>query len=602
MEPTIETTQKLTEESTSESSPHIDSLCMACVFDADHNDLKDHLKNHQVPQNILDEYLLSGFQMVQMEHREIEQVAQAMKLLLEFGANWKDGVLLEDQMTPHHVICQSNGDNHELLDLITTHFDRTLINSKSHDGSTALLYAVKNANVKCVKSLIANGANVNLEDDSYADYSSLTSSMQTLSPIVETIRRLEPNSEYSSIVMTDIFDLLLDSGVDVNKPNSKLKPKPIEYATHQENIQCVKKLIERGARLDIIDDDDEYIWTLVAHMGNVELLKCMLGHGITKECTDMRGRSLLSHTVQSGDVEAIRYLLDCGVSMTSGTTRADEIACKDCGENRLLIDDEAEAEVLDPHMVACELDMVDVVQLLEEYGNQDFKSINALRHAVIHDGFLVAKYLLGKYNYPLNVEYAKKSGDNFVYENILIEACSCSIAILMVLLIRHGADPNKSVCNEKCSTALTTAIANGHVSLIGRFIQNGIDINRRSYDVNYGIVYPFETSVLYNNKCAAEMLFISGCSCGVFSLKTDHKFKKNVGPEMEKLMKEWNVHENNVTSLKVQCRRAILNHLSPGAIDKIDKCPLPLSLDLYIDNCELNDIAEKYEASFENSI
>ena len=50
--------------------------------------------------------------------------------------------------------------------------------------------------------------------------------------------------------MTDIFDVLLDSGVDVNSPSSGLKPTPITYATYHGNVQCTKKLIEKGTRLN----------------------------------------------------------------------------------------------------------------------------------------------------------------------------------------------------------------------------------------------------------------------------------------------------------------------------------------------------------------
>ena len=592
MDLTIETIETLPEESTPGSSTY--TLSETCLFDAEHNDLKEHLYNNQVEQSMLNEYLLSGFQMVQKKDRELGQVAHTLKILLELGAKWKDGVLLEDQMTPHHLICQSNGDNHELLNLIIAYFGRTLINNESHDGSTALLYAIRNANIKCAKSLIANGANVNVEDDSYAGYSSLSSSQQTLSPIVETIRRLEPNSEYSSIVMTDILDLLLDNGVNVNKPYSRLKPKPIEYAVHQRNDQCVKKLIEKGARLYNFYYRGVNMWSKVARMGSVELLKCMLDLGINKECTNVKGKSLLSYVVQSGNVEAIRYLLDLGVTVTSCTTRTDEVACKHCGKNRLVIDTTTEKKVQAPYMIACKLNMIHVVHLLEVYGDQNFKSMNALRHAVIHNSLDVVKYLLEEYNYPLNVEYARKCGDNIDYRNILIEACSKSSASLISMLVEHGADPNYSICEENCSTALVTAIAHDHVGVVAHFIESGVDINHRSYDQNYDNVLPFEASVLYNNKHAAEMLLISGCYCGVFSLDTDHKFKVNVEPELEKLVKKWNVHENNVTSLQIQCRRMILKHLSFRACDKIDECLLPKVIVMYLSICELVDIEEEY--------
>ena len=592
MDLAIETTQTLPEESKPGSSTH--TLSETCLFDAEHNYLKEHLKNNQVEQSMLDKYLQSGFRMVQKKDRELGHVAQALKILLGLGAKWKDGVLLEDQMTPHHLICQSNGDNHELLNLIIAYFGGTLINNESHNGSTALLYAVQNANLKCAKSLIANGANVNLKDDSYAGYSSVSSSQQTLSPIVETIKRLQPNSEYSSIVMTDILDLLLDNGVNVNKPYSLSKPKPIEYAVYQRNDQCVKKLIEKGARLDNFYYRGVNMWSKVARMGSVELLQCLLDHGIDKECTTVKGKSLLSYVVQSGNVEAIRYLLDLGVTVTSSTTRKDEVTCKHCGKTRLLINTTAEKKVQAPYMVACKLNMIPVVRLLEKYGDRNFKSMNALRHAVIHNSLDVVKYLLEEYNYPLNVEYARKCGDDIDYRNILIEACSQSSASLIIELVEHGADPNYSICEKNCSTALVTAIAHDHVGVVDNFIQCGVDINHRSYDQSYDNVSPFEASVLYNNKHAAEMLLISGCSCGVFSLDTDHKFKVNVKPELEKLMKEWSVRENNVTSLQMQCRRAILNHLSPQACDKIDECLLPRVIVVYLGICELIDIVDEY--------
>ena len=69
----------------------------------------------------------------------------------------------------------------------------------------------------------------------------------------------------------------------------------------------------------------------------------------------------------------------------------------------------------------------------------------------------------------------------------------------------------------------------------------------------------------------AEMLLISGCSCGVFCLDKRHRFKNNLKPEVVKRMKEWKVYETNVIPLKQRCRCVILNHLYPRADKKIDK-------------------------------
>ena len=79
------------------------------------------------------------------------------------------------------------------------------------DDRVQQMYAVRNANIKCVESLIANGADVNLINNK----PKVTS---MLGPLIDSIRSLHPNSRHSYNTMIDIFDLLLDSGADVNKP------------------------------------------------------------------------------------------------------------------------------------------------------------------------------------------------------------------------------------------------------------------------------------------------------------------------------------------------------------------------------------------------
>ena len=142
------------------------------------------------------------------------------------------------------------------------------------------------------------------------------------------------------------------------------------------------------------------------------------------------------------------------------------------------------------------------------------------------------------------------------------------------------------------SNAIMTAICDGNLKKISLYIRSGVDINFRSYDDTNIKSLPFETSVLYGRQSVAKMLLVSGCSCGVFSLPNNHKFKDDIKPDLEVLMKEWKVQENNVTPLQQRCRCVILNHLSPRADMKIGKLPLPGLIIKFLSIPELDAILD----------
>ena len=487
-----------------------------CVLNADHKALEEHLVSNPVQQSHLDRCLVRGLQIVQRKEKELSQMTQTLIYLLHLGAKWNSDVLLDEQKTPYHIICASPGDHHELLDMMIKSSQQRTIDAQDSSMSTAMMYAVRTANINCLKCLIANRADVK------EDY----------------------------------------------------------------NSGCV--------------------WSLVARLGNVELLKCLFNRGIDKDSTDRSGMSVLWWVIHSGNVEAVRYLLDIGVAIPNYAPNIRETQGERSKNDRLIVKNRVDRyrfkegrftlvvdlyeEYLDPCMRAICDNRLEIIKLLDERGSQSYKSFFALRRAVICGNVVVASYLLNKYTYDLDIEYTiKNSNESRGPFTLLTEPGQVFTANITKLLLDHGADPAKPMCEATSVNAIMNAICYGNLQNIAKYIRSGVDINFRSYDGTNMTALPFETSVLCGHQFVAKMLLVSGCLCGVFSLRNNHNLK----PELEKLMKEWKVQENNVTPLQQRCRNVILNHLSPRANLKIGKLPLPRLIIKFLSIPELDDILEQ---------
>ena len=576
------------------------TLLRASFKHGEHEAFKEHVENIPVQQNF-NGSLAQGIELVMNKSKTVSDVAPTLIILLQNGAKWRPDDPQRSVTTPYHVICSGTGDHHELLELMIKELGQLLLNAYDDDGCTALMCAVQNANIKCVESLIANGANVNIMinkplfpfkpthkiTDMYPYY---------VTPLIDSINLLHPNSPHSCDTMMEIFDLLLGSGADVNFYDQSVN---ILYAALAGNVNCVKKLIQKGAQINYRNRDDQKLWTIAAKTGRVDLMKFLLeDKGIDKNSIDEKGFSILYWAVHFGNIEAVRYLLNLGVTITSFVPQACVEACADCGTNIICYYLNEAQLYTDPYMFAIINDRLDVLKLMDEYGCALGKSTESLCCAIYMKSVDVVNYLLCNYKYPLNYGYTEKFNDgeelNSDHQTFLKTACQTHSIEVVKLLLDHGADPNQKICAEKCPSVMNVAIRNRHVEIIACFIRGGVNVNTRSYYPDIGVVLLFEAAVYNNDVYAAEMLLIAGCSRGDYSLVNNSTLKANTGREMEKLLKEWNVHKNNVLPLEQRCRMVILNHLSPQADKKITKLPLPPILIRYLSISELDDIVEKH--------
>ena len=332
-------------------------LLYASFIHGQHDAFREHMENNPVQQNFYGR-LKQGLKLVINCRRTMSDVAPTLIMLLQNGAKVdRKYHTMPGRMTPYHVICSSPGDHQELLKLMIKELGRTLLNARNDVGCTALMYAVSNVNIKCVKSLIANRANVNLINDQHTAGDN--------GALIDSIRLLDPNSRHSYNTMMGIFDLLLDSGADVNKPCFHNNRTPIMYAADLGNVNCVEKLIQNGARVNYTNREGHTVWTLAARAGSVDLLKCLLEkYGIDKNSIDKKGLSILYRAVHSGNIEAVRYLLKQGVTMTSFVPQECVEACRKCGTNVSCHYPDATQIKTDPYVIAIRDNMIDIVRLM----------------------------------------------------------------------------------------------------------------------------------------------------------------------------------------------------------------------------------------------
>jgi len=179
------------------------------------------------------------------------------------------------------------------------------------------------------QALALEGAPVPISELSYADLYDAISKRdeETMLSIIPGIADLEmTDSELDMLLILAINNnldrvsaALLDHCNDINvignKPNYQVTP--LYAATRKNNMEMVKRLLDRGADINVMGDT-AYGKTAVhaaASTGNAEILQLLIKSGADLDSLDIQKNTVLSEAITCGKTEIVELILASGCTV-----------------------------------------------------------------------------------------------------------------------------------------------------------------------------------------------------------------------------------------------------------------------------------------------
>jgi serine/threonine-protein phosphatase 6 regulatory ankyrin repeat subunit B len=379
---------------------------------------------------------------------------EAMKFLLEKGA--KPDLIDLDGVTPLHAVT-SKGDYDgtvALLEALKKSMSKdelvAHINLPSHSGGTAVMFAAAGGHPKCTKLMIEEGADVNAIATATPDY------LEKLAKMIE------------------------EGTVDPNEDPHVDGVTGVHVAAEEGHLECVNLLIEAGADVTVLDEE-ERTPLLLAVKGN---------YG-----------EVASALVKAGADPNTPYVDEEG---ESHNLLMDSIIVENADFALLLIEHGADLYYKDDHKVTTLLQAA-------------HRGITNVTEALLDKHAASPK--AGEENW---VDDASDEG----VTPLLAAASEGHITILNKLLSTGKADVNAK--DKEGTNSLMAAAARGHLECIQSLIKtDGIDVNAQNVDGHTALMFA------YNGKNQVETLWER-----YSQFVSDAKLEKSAGAEGSEAAKD----------------------------------------------------------------
>lgn len=225
-------------------------------------------------------------------------------LTLAIAHDWQNCAMELLVQSPLHLAC-SYGNRERVIELLP-HVDIEALDALD---TTALISAVKGAQLDCAKVLLEAGADPN--NHSPLSYARDVNIAQLL---LEHGARVDAVAPWLFHLCAnghvEVVKLMLANNIVVNPPNQCCDT-PLMGACMFGNPEIVALLLERGARVDARNNRDQTALHLACAQGHAACVRLLLAHKASVDVTDLDGKTPVTEACAGNHQECVFLLHEC---------------------------------------------------------------------------------------------------------------------------------------------------------------------------------------------------------------------------------------------------------------------------------------------------
>ena len=429
------------------------------------------------------------------------------------------------------------------------------VNEPVKKGLRPLHYAAYVDYVECVCMLVEEGAKVNISDE--IGYTPLH--LCARKGIYGAMKALIDKG--ALINYCDADENELDENV---RAIAYLTMEPLNLAIENNNIECVKLLLEHGAR-----PNHQFFMGYqlnVMSLENLECLEILLENGADPNLCNRCGISPLMKASREHNIEAVRLLIKHGADVN--------IQCPPRFDQKTAL-----------HF-AIESGNIIITEILIKAGAKLSKPDN-YRYSPLHTAVLKGRSDICYFLILWNAKVNERTDDDCT--PLMLAAGTPELRDqkeIMVMLLEHGADVNASSefvnythpCQAPIVEYLKNIAYNPRKDILLLFLKYGAKVNIRSDVSVYRRKDPFGILKYIPNCSDKETIDILIYSAQIMDKVHISKCDVITPSERKYLL----AHANTPRPLKHTIRLCIRDQLQFSLLDKIDKLPLPNFIKRYL--------------------